>query len=86
MKIIEIRAEINEIEKEKENWFFEKINTIDKLITSHPLGWLLLQKQTNKQNPQKNTKMTSVGEDVDKLEHVHRWWDGIVKWDNHYGK
>ena len=36
MKIIEIRAEINEIEKE--NWFFEKINTIDKLLTSHPFS------------------------------------------------
>lgn len=34
-KIIEIRAEINKIEKE--NWFFEKINTIDK-PHSHPSG------------------------------------------------
>lgn len=38
MKIVEIRAEISEIEKEKENWFFEKINTTDKFLTSHPLG------------------------------------------------
>lgn len=78
-KIIEVRAEIKWNWKTK-NWYFEKTNTFEKLLTSHPLGWLL----------QKKKVLVSIwinwnGEHIDKLEYlcIVR---GIVKWENLYGR
>ena len=45
------------------------------------LSAALSQHRVTTTTKQTKSKMTSVAEDVHKLEHVHRWWDCIVKWD-----
>ena len=43
------------------------------------LSAALSQHRVTTTTKQTKSKMTSVAEDVHKLEHVHRWWDCIVK-------